>query len=404
MTSCSNDEFETNLPEEQKQYTKSELIEQALSRMPRTRVDASSVTMITIKDTVNIKIRAIESMKITWGDQSTPEIITAGQEGNYSHIYTDGKLSHAIYLSGSAKAIQSLNIDDNGLILLDVFSNENLETLSCMNNYLEELQLPNACQALQVLYVSNNELSVLEVAHFPLLAHLYAENNQLPDIDVSNNPDLFRLMLGNNKITDIHLLDNANLSVLNLSSNPIKELDLSKNTNLSNLDISFTFITDMDLRNNPNLTIVSLEGLSLETINNDLICDTSFSMFPRLFVLNVASTSFTSLDLSKNTMLYAIDISGSAITELDISGVKVHTLRATRSKLTNLTCTEAEFVRLYELRIEYTPFEKDSTNISALGLVLPDRNGVSPGHLYTYSRYINDLIDIANLRNWLINQ
>ncbi|MDE7074721.1 MAG: hypothetical protein K2O69_06720, partial [Odoribacter sp.] len=33
-TSCNNDDFEFNEPEQQKQYTKAELIEQALSQLP----------------------------------------------------------------------------------------------------------------------------------------------------------------------------------------------------------------------------------------------------------------------------------------------------------------------------------------------------------------------------------
>ncbi len=32
------------------------------------------------------------------------------------------------------------------------------------------------------------------------------------------------------------------------------------------------------------------------------------------------------------------------------------------------------------------------------------RNGLLSGHLYTYSQYINELIDVASLKNWLINQ
>ncbi len=413
-TSCSSDDdFEINLPEETKQlskaellqkYSKAELIEQALNRMPQTRITAPGVVMVTIKDSVTIKVRATEPMTITWGDDSTLNIIADGKEHNYSYRYTDNYLSHVIYISDSEQALQSLTVDDDELISLSIHSNENLETLNCVNNYLEEILLSDEYPALQVLDVSNNELSSVDVTRMPVLYNFSAENNQLTDIDLSANPALYRLMLGNNEITAISLSDNSNLTLLNLSFNPIKELDLSNQTKLSSIDVSFTSITNLDLRSNPNLTVVSLEGLSLETINGDPIGATSFAIFPKLFTLNVASTPFTLLDLSKNTMLYAVDISGSKITELDLSGVRVHTLRTTRSKLTHLNCSKADFVRLYELRIEYTPFEKDSTNIETLGLALPDRNGVTPGHLYTYSRYINDLVGVASKKNWQINE
>ncbi len=402
-TSCSSDEFETNLPEEQKQYSKAELIEQALSRMPQTRIEGSGVMMIMIKDTVNIKVRATEDMEITWGDQSAPDIITAGEERDRCHIYTDGKLSHAIYLLGSAKAIQSLNIDDNGLILLDVFSNENLENLSCMNNYLDELDLTK-CSALKYLYITNNEISSLEISHLSSLFHLYAENNRLTALDASNNPDLFVLFLKNNRIKNLDVSNNPDLATLDVKNNLIDNLNVSNSSNMVSLYVAFNPITDIDLSKNVYLMDIDMEGVPLKTLNNNPISDTSFSMFSILYSLNVASTSFDSLDLSKNPMLSYVNISESEIVKLNISNIRIQKLNATRSKLTDLKCTIDDLTKLNELRIEYTPFEKDSTNISVLGSVLPYRNGVSSGHLYTYSRYINDLIDVANVKNWLINQ
>lgn len=403
-TSCSSDEFETNLPEEQRQYTKAELIEQALSRMPQTRIEGSGVMMITIKDTVNIKVRATEAMEITWGDdQSVPDIITAGEEYNRSYIYTDGKLSHAIYLLGSAKAIQSLNIDNNGLILLDVFSNENLENLSCTNNYLDELDLTK-CSALKYLYITNNEISSLEISHLSSLFHLYAENNRLTALDASNNPDLFVLFLKNNRIKNLDVSNNPDLATLDVKNNLIDNLNVSNSSNMVSLYVAFNPITDIDLSKNVYLMDIDMEGVPLKTLNNNPISDTSFSMFSILYSLNVASTSFDSLDLSKNPMLSYVNISESEIVKLNISNIRIQKLNATRSKLTDLKCTIDDLTKLNELRIENTPFEKVEDNIRELPSVLPGRKGVSPGHLYTYSRHIHYLNDLPIAKNWLINQ
>ncbi len=407
-TSCSSDDFETNLPEESKQlsksellqkYSKAELIEQALSRMPQTRADNNRVRMITIKDSITIRYSATEDMKIVIGGVTIS--MEKGADMIRNHRFSDNYLSHTIEIRGSQLAMQSLYIDDNGLIDLEVYSNENLVILSCVNNHLDELDLPNECQALQVLHVSNNELSAIEVTHIPLLYHLYAENNQLTYLDVSGNSNLFQLMLGNNKITAIKLSEN--LSTLNLSGNPIENIDLSNNPNLMNIDVSFTSITDLDLSNNPNLIAISLEGLPIKTINNLSISDLSFVSFPKLMFFNVASTPFTSLDLSKNTMMYSVNISGSAITQLNISGIRVYSLKATRSKLTDLIYTRNDFVRLYDLRIESTPFEKVWDNINSLSSNLPERSETNPGHLYTYSKHIY-LLEINRNDHWLINQ
>ena len=409
VTSCSSDEFETNLPEEPKQlskaellqkYSKAELIEQALSRMPKTRANNNRFEMVTIKDSVCIQLSTTETIWIQWTDEEGVAV-TAGSNVEKKYKFTDGYSSHCIYIEGTKEAIQSLTIDNNELISLKIYSNENLVTLSCVNNHLDELDLPNECQALQVLHVSNNELSALEVTHIPLLYHLYAENNQLTYLDVSGNSNLFQLMLGNNKITAIKLSEN--LSTLNLSGNPIENIDLSNNPNLMNIDVSFTSITDLDLSNNPNLIAISLEGLPIKTINNLSISDLSFVSFPKLMFFNVASTPFTSLDLSKNTMMYSVNISGSAITQLNISGIRVYSLKATRSKLTDLIYTRNDFVRLYDLRIESTPFEKVWDNINSLSSNLPERSETNPGHLYTYSKHIY-LLEINRNDHWLINQ
>ena len=409
VTSCSSDEFETNLPEEPKQlskaellqkYSKAELIEQALSRMPKTRANNNRFEMVTIKDSVCIQLSTTETIWIQWTDEEGVAV-TAGSNVEKKYKFTDGYSSHCIYIEGTKEAIQSLTIDNNELISLKIYSNENLVTLSCVNNHLDELDLPNECQALQVLHVSNNELSAIEVTHIPLLYHLYAENNQLTYLDVSGNSNLFQLMLGNNKITAIKL--SVNLSALNLSGNPIENIDLSNNPNLMNIDVSFTSITDLDLSNNPNLIAISLEGLPIKTINNLSISDLSFVSFPKLMFFNVASTPFTSLDLSKNTMMYSVNISGSAITQLNISGIRVYSLKATRSKLTDLIYTRNDFVRLYDLRIESTPFEKVWDNINSLSSNLPERSETNPGHLYTYSKHIY-LLEINRNDHWLINQ
>ncbi|MDE7073967.1 MAG: hypothetical protein K2O69_02785 [Odoribacter sp.] len=399
-TSCNNDDFELNEPEQQKQYTKAELIEQALSRMPRTRVNSNGVMMITIKDSVNIKVQATEGMVINWGDNS--EVIPITDNKIYSHKYTDEYLSHPITLSGDAQALQSLNIDDNEVISLDIYSNENLTDLSCTRNHLDKLDL-TGCPQLEYLYIADNEISFLEVSHLSSLFHLYAENNLLTAINVSENLNLFILSLDDNRIMNLDVSNNQSLGVLTASNNRISSLKLANSLNMVTLHVAFNPMTDLDLSESLSLRDIDLEGVALKTLNHYPISDTSFARYPILWQLNVAHTSFDSLDLSHNSMLKNIDISGSTITQLDISGLNIETLKATRSQLTNLIYGPKLPKSLYELRIENTPFEKEPTNMGALNNALPNRTGMSPGHLYTYSRYINTMISARN-RNWVINQ
>lgn len=403
MTSCSSDEFETDLPEEQKQYTKAELIEQALSRMPQTRGEnPNAVVMVTIKNTVTLRCMALDSMEIYWEDNDK-ESIAPFSNIEHTHTYIDNIPSHTIVIAGSKKAIINLTVDNNELIFLNVSHNENLGTISCLNNRLDEL-ISTDCSALQSLYIANNELSSLEVGHLSKLQTLQADHNLLTEIDVSKNSDLMVLWLGNNQLKDFDISKNLNIAILEIENNPIKKLDLSKHTNLSGLNVSYTQITELDLSKSVNLQSIILEGLSIETFNNNLISDTSFAIYSQLWQLNVAYTPFTALDLSNNPKINHIDISGTAITQLDISVLQIRCLRATRSKLTNLICTSNNLRNLYELRIERTPFEKNSNEMYNLSLILPQRSVDFPGHLYSYSPYIDNLAFCLDGMNWLINQ
>ncbi len=399
-TSCSSDEFETNLPEEQKQYSKAELIEQALSRMPQTRAGDVCVRMITIKDSLTIRYSITEDMEI-YKDDDVIIPMYKGSDVMQKCEFFDNNLSHMIEIKGSERAIQSLNIDDNGLILLGVYSNENLANLSCMNNYLDELDL-TGCLNLGLLNISNNEFSTIDVADLPLI-NFYAENNQLTKIDVSKNRQLVELQLGNNRLKEIYIYENENLVYLGLENNSIKEIDVSNCPYLITLNVSFNPITSLDLSNNPDLMQIYLERVPIETINNKPISDTSFAMYSILWDLNVASTSFDSLDLSKNPILSYVNISESEIVKLNISDIRIQKLYATRSKLTNLIYERKDLENLYELRIESTPFEKVRDNINTLSVNLPNRSEANPGHLYTYSPHIN-LLKINRLDYWLINQ
>ena len=74
-TSCSSDEFETHLSEEQRQYTKAELIEQALSRMPQTRGEnPNAVIMITIQDSVVLQCSVSDDMTIYYDGEKSMEV------------------------------------------------------------------------------------------------------------------------------------------------------------------------------------------------------------------------------------------------------------------------------------------------------------------------------------------
>lgn len=375
-TSCSNDNFETNLPDEPKQlsksellqkYSKAELIEQALSRMPKTRaVEPYPVMMVTTKKTVSIICYANESVIIHWN--SIDETLVEREDGNVkTYTYSDDEPVHGIWLEASSAAIMNLDVYSDGLIFLDVVNNINLTNLSCSYNSLDSLNL-DGCYSLRELYADFNPLSSLDLTHLSELRTLFVRATQLTDIDVSNNPELEELFVGYNQITD---------------------LDLTNNTALKNIGI---------------------DALPLRTINNIPINAKSFAAFPKLEMINMHNTSFLdSLDLLDNPLVRYIDISWSTITQMNISNLQIDYLDARFSQLINLKYTLDNLKPdCYYINIIETPFEKNRTNVYFLASSIPDRTrpnrfgSIQQGQLYTTSETIKDFLDPLTGKNWVV--
>ncbi len=363
VSACSSEEFGMEVPEVKKEWTKQELIEQALSRMPQTRGAHSDILikMVTINKTVTLKFLAFENMEIEWGDFTDTTFI--GDE--ISHSYSDSLPSHAIYISGPAEEIETLEANDNGLIYLDIHA-PGLYYLDCSNNHLDSLQA-SSCPALSTINVENNDLVYIDITQTPNLMALRANNNRLRKIDVSKNLDFHTLELKNNRITDIDLTHNTNLCYIMLGNQPIT------------------------------------------TINKRPISYASFSIFPFLTALDISGIPFQSLDLSKNPKVKELNISETDITQLDVLDLQIESLRVSHSRLTNLFCNEANFENLYDLRIERTPLENNRKSLEDLVKLLPDRRDPDPfgriiqGTLYTYSERINEYASHLLSWNWVIN-
>ena len=151
------------------------------------------------------------------------------------------------------------------------------------------------------------------------------------------------------------------------------------------------------------------DDLPLRTINNLPINAKSFAGLPKLQILGMQNTPFTSLDLSDNSLVKEIYISGSAITQLDISSLQIERLEARNSQLTNLKYTLGNLKPdCYYIDIINTPFEKNRTNVYFLASSVPDRSDsnrygqIWQGQLYTTSSDINVFLEPLAEKNWVV--
>ena len=366
-TSCNNDKLEFNDPQTPKQYTKAELIEQALDRMPKTRANGDiPIVMITKGKTVTMMVEPNKGkqLRVYWGEGEEESELISGFE-IIGHTYHDNKPSHAIFFEGKPDAIKELWADQNDLIFLDIARNRGLTHLSCSNNELDMLDL-TGCNALKTLIASVNHLSSIELSHLKYLEDLLLDYNDLTSVDISDHLQLQSLNLGYNS--------------------KLKHLKLS---------------------NLPSLTGLYLGNLSIETFNDEPVTDSTFSFadFRQLRDLELIYTTFiTSLDISNNPYLEILNINTSHIKKLNMSNGAIAYVFAEKSLLTDLMYDPDRILNLRDFRITGTPFELSGSPLNLfLTSGLPFRSSEEPGKLYVSrdgQEKIAPLIPYLKIKNW----
>ena len=139
--------------------------------------------------------------------------------------------------------------------VLDLSENTKLQTLSCANNGLTSLILPDT-QTLYWINCSSNRLTTLDVSKNPVLDYLSCMNNQLTMIDVSKNTALTFLELDDNQLTTLDITQNVLLETLWVPRNKLTALDVSSNEALNRLFCNENQLVQLDISNN-----VLLQGL-----------------------------------------------------------------------------------------------------------------------------------------------
>lgn len=210
----------------------------------------------------------------------------------------------------------SLNLKQNKLERIE--GTDRLEFLSTV--ILEDNCLTNVtsfvCEAVEVLEVSKNKLSLLEpFSNLNQLEYILAGDNNIQEIEgLDKFSALFRLCLRSNRITQIKGLQGlTGLRILDLSYNPIKRLENLKDLkNLGQLILTGTQIEILDgnelsglgllekldishgkvrlIRNMNNLPLVSLD-LS----NNSIRLLDEIDNIPNLKVLNLSNNRISTI-------------------------------------------------------------------------------------------------------------
>lgn len=181
-------------------------------------------------------------------------------------------------LSNKKENLEILDLSNNDLSKLDAsnFSNQlgSLKVLNLNNNNINSLTLPDL-PVLEELYLSNNNLddtSVSVIGDLSSLKKLYLNNNAITNIDsLTSLSDLVDLSVANNKIDLPRSLSNklTKLEALNLENCSLSNVDvLSYLINLKFLDLSNNNIENIrELTRLTNLVQIDLNKNKIQDIS-----------------------------------------------------------------------------------------------------------------------------------------
>lgn len=151
--------------------------------------------------------------------------------------------------------------------VLDLSECKKLGKISCAQNNLDELILPQT-ETLTEVICHHNNLKTLDVSFNPALTILNCSNNQLEEINVNKNLQLIELTATDNYLQRVIGLEWKNaLRTLDVSRNQIEELNVSLNESLTKLCCGTNKLKFLSVEKNLELIELGCEYNYLLTLN-----------------------------------------------------------------------------------------------------------------------------------------
>ncbi|MFT6745943.1 MAG: hypothetical protein ACJAZ2_000281 [Glaciecola sp.] len=177
----------------------------------------------------------------------------------------------------------------------------NLTVLYVSENDLTSLEVSGNTK-LQRLDFSRNGVSTIDVSGLPDLTDLLFEENNVSVLDIDSNPKLINLWVRNNNLADLSVLNNTALTTIVAQSNSLSTLDLSMNLALTNLYVDSNNIRNLDISNNPLGSYVSFTAkgnpMKMVCLNSGHLSVNSFWEIPAsaAYSLTCDSTRLGNID------------------------------------------------------------------------------------------------------------
>lgn len=227
---------------------------------------------------------------------------------------------------GYFKGLEEFNCTYNLAETLDLSQNTKLKYLVCWENRLTSLDV-SSNTALRILNCGDNQITSLTLGNKPELRELYCEYNKIGSLDMEQSPNLEAFYAVSNQLKNIDLSQNEKLAKLELAENPLGNVRPAP-IMISIPDTQFkkalqeripnAFVGDY--LNTQHNDVVYLKSLVLA--NKGIASLKGISYFKGLENLDCAQNGLTQLDLSQNTQLTNLEISGNPIKTLDLRGMR----------------------------------------------------------------------------------
>ena len=223
---------------------------------------------------------------------ATTNIPDANFEQSLIDLGYDSGAIDGVFLTGNVSAVTTLSVSNKSIAdLTGIEAFINLEILSVTNNDLTSVNL-TPLSKLNSFDGSGNQLTTLDLSGNPDFQYLTCENNNLTSISNISNTQVINLLLNGNTFATIDVAGVTTLSRLELNNNSLTELNLSTNTGLTRVEVESNSLTSFNMKNgnntsitrfkaegNSGLTCIDVDDVQYSIDNwDDIDTQTSFSL------------------------------------------------------------------------------------------------------------------------------
>jgi len=211
------------------------------------------------------------------------------------------------------------------------------------------------------LYLSNNELTQLDLSNAPNLQTLIASDNRLESISLQSQTELVSLDLQNNQLSTINVNKSAQLKDINVAGNQVKTLTLASDARPETI-----VAADCELVYVPSAA--SLTELKTLWVDNNQIKTLNLSQSPALVSLHASQNALSKVTLTEVPMLKDLWVENNDLTTLDLSNGlgSIHTFAVGHNKLTEVAWDRTKRTLKYAYMDNNALFFNSMPTLSAL--------------------------------------